>query len=180
MAEIKKLATIIILLSSHSCNTIEENKTIKEHVSISNKINSELIIRLAKEKKLKLQGTGASMMDNVKMVGLDFLSEEPSSLEEARILIVDVTEELLKTYNANEQIRPFLANYPLNSNNVHIMISFPIESSYRENKKIVFVYTKNGHIYYCDYDTEKERYTEIFQEPYEDALKKHPPTINNN
>ncbi len=172
MAKIKPLTLLTLLLIINSCTPVKEEETKKRYIEISNEINAELIKKVAKEKNLKIQGTGGSMMENVEMIGLDFSSEKPFSIEQARKLIVDVTEELLQVYNSNEQIRPFLANYPFNSINVHIMISFQTRSSQNENDNIVFVYTKNGSIFYCDYDTEKERYKEVFQETYGDALKK--------
>ena len=79
-----------------------------DYSDIASGIRNKVGKNLAKKHKMDFIGTSSGMMDCVRMVGFSFEINRPVSRDEARYLIVDCVEELLKAFNENEKIRPFL------------------------------------------------------------------------
>ena len=89
---------------------------------IANKITARVAKTLSKRHQMDLIGEGGGMMGSVYMIGLSFQIRHPLNRNEARARIVDCTEELLVAINSNEEIRPFLKNYPFTTDNVRLAI----------------------------------------------------------
>lgn len=69
-------------------------------------------------------GNGGGMRDNVKLVSFDFNCPNIVDKDEARLLLITIVEFFLERINENEEIRPYLSNYPFEIKNVIIILSF--------------------------------------------------------
>ena len=139
---------------------------------IASNIIAKVGKNLAKKHKMDFVGTSGGMIDCVRMVGFSFQINRPVSRDEARYLIVDCVEELLKAFNENEKIRPFLMNYPFTEENVDIAIyiAHPQWSGAHEpNAGIVDIYT-DKYIVFKIRDKPAGKLLETSKELYQEAL----------
>lgn len=128
---------------------------------------------LAKKHHMDLVGKGGGMIDCVREISLSFQVRRILSQDEARWIVIDSVEELLKAFNENEDIRPHLLNYPFTTKNVSvkIFISNPDSSSvYYPNICIVGVNDEDFVTYKMEDNTGKTLKPII--EPYQEALAK--------
>ena len=117
---------------------------------------------------------GGSMVYDVKMVALGFVSYKALNVDEARKLYVNIVEEYLHRVNCNEEVRPYLHNYPFTINNLEFTIRF----SHPNGKRIAdghvaymsFIASRNL-IFYSSYDYKIDDFQDLHQESYEEALK---------
>ncbi|MBS0653328.1 MAG: hypothetical protein JSR39_07355 [Verrucomicrobia bacterium] len=137
------------------------------------KITSKSIKTIKKSNEMKLIGSGGSMMHNVETVSLHFYYYHPASIDEARNLILEITNNLISAFNSNQEIRPYLANFPFEAKNFDISIAFMKKNNELQNPpSISSVCISNGILRYRNDDTEKDRLVTIYQETYEEALQK--------
>jgi hypothetical protein len=136
-----------------------------------------IIASYGKEMKNKrgywVTGTGGSMPCNdVRSIYIMFDGIYEVDIPQARCLFVEVVEGLVKKMNEDKAIRPFLHDYPVTYKNTRILLSFydhyydPVSEKY-----IGFVSCVNDKIYYRIYNKKTRQYDNIFNEPYEEALK---------
>src|ERR1700722_6640758 len=121
----KKMNTkfVCLLFVFVICGAFSEPKYCKLSDRIFIPYNKEL----RKQKHLYLMGSGGAMMDDIQKVNAHYVSFERLNIEEARKLYIEVTEGYLCRYNQNEQIRPYLHNYPFTIDNLEVMIGFENE-----------------------------------------------------
>lgn len=158
---------IAILCIYIACVSFKEPK----HSKLSNRIFIPYNKELKKEKHLYLSGSGGAMIGDIQKINASYVSFEKLTIEEARRLYVDVAEGYICRYNQNEQIRPYLHNYPFTIANFEIMIGF-------ENEKrqiieegfvaLIFHDRKNILVYYT-YDPSTDKFIDLYEEPYEIA-----------
>lgn len=133
-----------------------------------------------KEKGLYLEGFGGAFMDDIKEIGAYYVTFKPMTVEDARLLYIEVVEGILKVYNDNEIIRPFLHNYPFSFKNLKIRIEFDDECHcFRSGGLVAAIFPNKGcNIVYMTYDLQKQELVDLYSEPYETALeivrKEHP------
>lgn len=111
------------------------------------------------------------MMNGIQKVNIHYVSLASLGVEEARRLYVGIIEGLLCRYNQNEEIRPFLKDYPLTIANLKVMIGFQNVQHNRVNQEfvaLIFNSSKNW-IIYSAYDHEKKKFIDLHEEPYETA-----------
>ena len=162
-----KFISIVLCFFFTSCHTRQP-----EYIRLSDGISGPYAKELKKEKGLNLDGSGGSMMDDVKKVNATYLSFAKLSVNEARNLYVEVVEGYLERYNRDEQIRPYLHNYPFNSRNIGLMITF--EDEYhrrREGEDVTLMFMNEGNIVYRGYDHNKEEFVPLHRESYEEAVR---------
>jgi hypothetical protein len=126
---------------------------------------------LQKTEGFEVFGTGGAMTTNVKSVFVSYVSNKNVGLEEARKIYISVIENLVKEYNNDKEIRPYLNDYPFTYNNIDLHISFKNKGNYIGNKKIAFILKAKGIIYYDIFDEKLDDFIDIYQEPYEEGLK---------
>lgn len=126
---------------------------------------------LKAQKRLYLVGSGGAMMDDIQKVNAHYTSFERLTVEQARRLYVEVAEGYLCRYNQNEQIRPYLHNYPFTIDNVDVMIGFENEQrQHMDQGFVALMYvSKNHRLLYRGYDHERRSFTDLYEEPYETA-----------
>jgi hypothetical protein len=148
----------------------------KEKISPDVKLAREITVHTAKklkeQKHLYLIGTGGQMMDDIEMLMMGFYFYDVVDIENARQLLVYSVEQYLSAINTNEEIRPYLYNYPFRTENVEIVIYFrnPNGSNVPSDKITIAAAKRGKIIYYIDCP-EKYNLKTLYEETYEEALK---------
>jgi hypothetical protein len=137
---------------------------------IVNRITEETAKKLGEREKLALIGTGGQMMHKIEMLSMSFQLFHEVDLQKAREIIVYAVREYLSDINNNEEVRPYLHNYPFTAKNVEIMI-FVYGPDRRElpPQKIGYISSRNGILKYYN---RADRDHPICKETYEEALGK--------
>lgn len=71
---------------------------------------------------------GGKSINGIKEIGAKFVLNQFVTQEEARQLLVEVTEKLLSTINSNEKVRPYLKEYPFPANLLKIHMNIEKKS----------------------------------------------------
>ncbi len=174
-------------------------KSSDDYLKYVSEITKEFSKEMEKKHRIYCSGDGGRMPRDVEEVEVWFTVCRKTSVEEARILEVDLIENLLKKINSHEKIRPYLREYPFPSERVGIVLSFESERGADPlDESVAFVCTGKGKIHYKKammvmehwgpvYDARQdlhnpvcikpardvliERLRPILSEPYEEALK---------
>jgi hypothetical protein len=168
-----KLTTLIVFLFFYlctSCTRYDADEPL--YVQLAHQITEKTAKKLKKEKNLIPVGSGGGMMDDVKAMMLAFNYYNEVSIEEARKLLIDCVEEFLAAVNSNEQIRPFLHNYPFTAENIEIAIYFSTKSGAPVSSNNICVASSwNGNISYRIDISKTGPLTTIREETYQEALQ---------
>ncbi len=127
---------------------------------------------MKKKRGYWVMGTGGSMPnEEVKSIFISFVGIYKVDIQSARRMYIEVVEGFIKKVNDDKTIRPYLHDYPATSKNMDIFLGFAEESTKKSVKPpyIAFVFCYNDMIYYNIY--ENSEFKEVFDEPYEVALK---------
>lgn len=148
------------------------------HLPKSDLTSYDLIGRFGKEMNKRygmcISATGGGSDKGIWLMTIYFDLYRPiRTKEEARRLIVDVTESFLARVNESQEIRPFLKSYPFTSKNLDISI-LAFESTNRKDTfypNIDTVSIVEGKV---EFDTRDpintKRYLTTEFEPYEETL----------
>lgn len=168
------LLLLFIFASTLSFNFFKPKK--RNHEDIANEIMSKVANSLIKRHKMDWIGEGGGMMGSVYLLTLRFQIHHPMDRDEARERIVDCVELLLDAVNANEEIRPFLKNYPFTVKNVSVAIftDHPDGSDVFDPDISVVSVGKSGYVIYRTEEPNgpKYEYKSEYRELYSDALAK--------
>lgn len=172
MEKIVKLILVIctIFACGHQMkNEKEQNEDYEVYV---NQIIESFSKEMEKEFGLVCYGYGGSMPYDVEEIRIKFSAYQRATIEEARILEVNVTERFLKTINSHEKIRPFLREYPFTPNRGEVSISFKRanHTPYTDGS-VSYVSQFNNRIFYRADMENSPRLIPLADEPYEEALK---------
>lgn len=162
----KFFLVILFLLGCFSQVYAEKRKDIKlveQHISTFSKKMSS--------KGFYLVGSGGEMMNNIKTVKLSFHIEKKSDVNEARKVIIDMAEEFLSDINADQEIRPFLSNYPFDNKNVEILIGFVDENDHLLNDDVAVVTNVKDSIFYASSIDRSKPLVTMLEESYCHALQ---------
>src|SRR5690349_1050648 len=116
--KIMRLLIVLIVLAPITMSFSLFKSKPRDYVDMGREIRANVGKKLAKKHQMELISVGGGMNGSVYMIGLGFEIHHPMDRAEARERIVDCVEELLRTVNENEEIRPFLKNYPFTTKNV--------------------------------------------------------------
>ena len=143
------------------------------YVKTAHAITANTAKKLEEQKKLYLIGTGGGMMHDIRMMAMGFQFFHEVDLKEARELVVYAVREYLSDINNNEEVRPYLRNYPFTAKNVEIQIwIYNPDGSDPSLEKIYYISAINGVLtYYLDLPKTYSRKA-ICKETYEEALQK--------
>ena len=144
----------------------------QDYEQIADKITERTARKLKKEKGLILIGTGGQMMNDIQMMMMGFHFYKEVDIDTARVLLVESVQEYLTAINSDEEIRPYLHDYPFTAQNVEIEIYFyePDHSDIPEGK-ITIASTSDDKIVYYIHSPETHRLTRFYEETFQDALK---------
>lgn len=143
-----------------------------DYEKIADKITEKTAKKLKEQKGLSLAGTGGRMMDDIQMMMMGFNFYKVVDIETTRQLLVGSVQEYLSAINSNEEIKPYLHNYPFTPQNVEIVIYFynPDGSKVPPGKITIAAANQGKVVYYID-DPEKHTIKPLHEETYEEALK---------
>ena len=112
---------------SHKEEKMKEKTT--DHPTYVYQVIDILEKEVAKEYRLRCWGAGGSMPTDIRSISVKFERKNPATIEEARTLMVGITEKFRTIINEHENIRPFLRDYPFPQNRIEISISFKQKKS---------------------------------------------------
>lgn len=165
-------AAIILSNCMYGCNSNSKHIS-PPYVEMASKIRSEIAQKLAKRYNMKIFGIGGGMADCVNFLGLDFQIRGPLTKEQLRRILIDSVQELLNAINENEQIRPYLKNYPFTEKEISITLFIKDPNGNKiYDPEIGIASAGQGTMYY--YTDDKENlyvYKQEIEEDYETALK---------
>lgn len=169
-----RMVFIAIFLSNciFGCNSKPKHIS-PPYVEMASKIRGTTAQKLAKRHNMNIFGIGGGMADCVNFLGLDFLIQGPLSKEQLRRILIDSVQELLKAVNGNEEIRPYLKNYPFTEREISVTLFIKDPNGKKiYDPEIGVASAGQGTIYY--YTDDKENmyvYKQEIKEDYETALK---------
>ena len=110
------------------------------------------------------------MAYDVDEIGIGFLLNQQTSIEEARELEIRATERLIELINTNEFIKPYLRDPPWDQNRARVMIAFRNEygEDYPEGVRLI-LQAHETVFYFGPKKTPKEVGITIKEEPYAEA-----------
>ena len=143
-----------------------------DYEKIADDITEKTAQKLKEKKDLYLIGTGGGMMNDIQMMAMSFDYYQEVDLKKARELLVYAVNEYLSDINSNEEIRPYLHEYPFTAKNVEIRIwIWKPDRSKPSSEKILYISAIDGILtYYLDFP-EKYTFKAIYEETYEEALQ---------
>jgi hypothetical protein len=170
-----KIILIIFFIFFASCSDNELNKREK----FSSQVRSEVARELHRKMGLIPFGFGGGGVNGVTHLSLTFQYQSPRvSVEDARKMLIEATGLFLLRVNHNENIRPYLINYPFDSKNIDILILTQNPNGNNpENGEIVLFQMNEGQLVYKTKNSSGYLET-ICRETYAEALEKlaHPQT----
>lgn len=168
-----KVVLIFFLMVFATCcdsPRIENPYTLSQKELAVSQVIKKAFVQLKNEKNLYPFGTAGRMMNQIKMLGLSLHYYEPIDIEQARELLVYSTTLFLKMINDNEQIRPYLQNYPFTSENIQIRIYLQMpDGSEPETGKLTIAEMLEGNLEYVVRNCETNRLTMLYEETFDEA-----------
>lgn len=147
----------------------------KDHADLAYAIVGKNSSEVKKKYGFHTFGSGGCMRNGVQSVFISYSCECQVNVDQGRKLFVDIAEELIRKFNEDEEIRPFLGNYPFTFDNIELGLVFRYnEGGFIQGGYIASIKIVNGVICYSIYDPTKEGnpLRTVHREPYEEALKK--------
>lgn len=132
--------------------------------------------QVRKEFGFELSAFGGCMMNDIEIFEVTFARNDKVTVDEARRLIVQISEGFIAKINADEKIRPYLHNYPITQKNVRFHLSFAATRAEPPgNSFVYYVSSTNGKIFYDSFDNsiprDDQQIVSLANEPYDEALK---------
>jgi len=158
---------LLLLLFLSACH--------KSHSDLADEQMSIYAKKAYEEKGIVLEGSGGAMMNDIKTFTLSFNCYDYLTLEQTRVLVVQVMNEFLEQVNENEEIRPFLHTYPLTLKNISLMIGFRNHHDQPPPREyIALAYTHEGKIFYSHLDVPNftsSKFCDDYRESFNDAVR---------
>jgi hypothetical protein len=164
---------LIPIISWIFISSVNVEYVIPEYEKISDRITAITAQSLRRKYQLDPIGSGGSMMHDVEMLALSFNCYRPLSIDESRKLIISCANEYLRSINDNEEIRPYLHNYPFTEQNIQVTIFVYEDSNFTKINpgQVSSLSTLNGKIRYKTRSAEDQYKREtLHQETYEEAV----------
>jgi hypothetical protein len=144
-----------------------------EKVKVTNEIRRKVAFELLKTSGLRPFGSGAQMMDQIKMLALSFHYNEPIQIDEARALLIKSVDTFLLAVNADERIRPYLNNYPFGPQNLEVRIFLRGPNGHAVPVgELCVVSSIEGTFKYKISNLERNRHITVLTETYAEAKQK--------
>lgn len=140
---------------------------------IAAQIQNRIAKKLMEEKSLYACGSGAQMMDEIKMLALSFDYYKSIDIEESRQLLVYVAQVFVDAVNQDARIHPYLYNHPFTAQNLEIRIFlYNPDRSDIPFGKLSVISMIGGVLKYKIEDGQDPLFVSVLSETYEEALKK--------
>jgi hypothetical protein len=142
--------------------------------SLLKKVEKRTILKISKKYNLFLSAIGGGTDDQgIWLVNFMFDRRgKPYTIQESRAVIVDCIEELLSEINNDQEIRPYLKEYPFTPKNVSLTIISYDENGYDlVDPDLSVVSSSRGEINYSTTDPKNSyKYKLDIYESYEEAV----------
>ncbi len=148
---VRHVKIFYVLITMFFIGSPLDSKEIKspEYIKYVDEIVCNFVKDMEEKHELHCYGSGGSMPTNVKQIEVLFISYQKSSIEDARKTEIAIVQELLKRINNHKEIRPYLSEYPFNTNNVSVSISFRTKTDdYPLDGSIASVFLAKNKIFY--------------------------------
>ena len=163
---------IILLLLITLPMVIMSCFAVGKHCQFADDVMHSYSKKMKKEKDLDAFGMGGELMTNVKSFSLTYVSERKVNIVEARFLIVECIEDLLKDINDYKEIRPYLNDYPFTAKNLEFGIMFmKSNGDFIQDNYLSDVSLSQGNVYYGIQPPNVNILKDIYEETYEEALR---------
>jgi hypothetical protein len=143
-----------------------------ERERLCDTIMSKVAVKLQHEKGLIPCGSGGQTSHGVQMLALSFDYRQPTTIENGRKLLIAAVQEFVQSVNAEEQIRPYLQNYPFEAKNVQISIFLQNPDGSKLSSGLHVISAYEGILNYNIDDPEGPLFKTLLEETYEEALQK--------
>ena len=165
----KSYIYIFLLLSSlTSCGMFK-----RDYPEIAHAITLKTAKELQQEKGMQLMATGGGMIDNVNHLTLRLAYLLPLKEKEARVLLIETLDQYLGNINSDEEVRPFLNNYPFKVKDISLSISFHHPDGSRIIPgKLDYVIISDGVLTYYTLDQQGRVSLKLLQETLKEARQK--------
>lgn len=125
-----------------------------------------------KQRGYYLCGSGGAMMDNIKKIHLGFDLKKKVEIDEARLRLVEMTEEFLEEINSDEKLRPYLDNYPFNHKNAELSIGFKDSKGFFFEEGVATVMIVGNKVFYSISKDRTSPLVTVLSETYSEAFEK--------
>ncbi len=170
----KFLPYLVCILLCMGCDFINKPfETPNAKVRIARKVRKQVAEKLKKDLSLYPSGSGGQMMNQIHMLALSFRYYQPVNIETARKLLVTAVTEFIDAVNANEEIRPYLQNYPFEAKNIEIRIFLQnLDGSPIPFGRLKVISSMDGNFQYKIDNLETGLFTTIYKESFKEGQKK--------
>jgi hypothetical protein len=149
MAKLVNLLFIFIFILITGSKLMSKETKSPEYLKYVDEIVSDFVKEMEKKHHLECYGSGGSMPNDVEKIEVLFNACRKATVDDARKIEVDAIQELLKRINTHEKIRPYLREYPFDSNRVGISITFLTKKGDRPlDGSVAFVFLAKNKIFY--------------------------------
>jgi hypothetical protein len=125
---------------------------------------------VAKTRSMQMESIGWLVVDKIEKLITSFDVLQIVTLEEARIRMVEETENFLKKINTDEKVRPYLLEHPFTIKHIQFALSFPRKPWGAEY--VIYVSKRDGDVhYYINANKDGHKLQHIHSEPYPEAKR---------
>ncbi|NGX47347.1 MAG: hypothetical protein K1000chlam3_00720 [Chlamydiae bacterium] len=178
-----KLAIFLLFVILLSGIQVHKNTSAKSinYETYADKVTYDFIQEVTEEFGYICGLSGGSMPNDIMGISVGFDAFRKATIDEARELIILITQKFLRTINSYEEIRPYLRDYPFNSDRIYVSISFNNKKHEPETENSISQVTcTRDKIYYSMAAPKTYSLSEIASESYEEAFEIIQGKINNN
>ncbi len=162
-------SVLFLLLGMKPINAVYVPAPYLKYVS---EITKSTGAEMQKEFDLVYIGGGGRMPNDVEEIELNFIAYRKGTIKEAREIEVKGTEKLVKKINEHEKLRPYLREYPVKADRAYISVAFRKKDNTRySDGSVALAFQARNLLVYCHEDPKTENLEDLFEEPYEEALK---------
>jgi len=137
-----------------------------------NHVRHEVAKKIAKETALVPFGTTGQALNQIEKLGLSFLHYGKLDDDHARSLLIKVGYVFIDEVNGDENIRPYLANFPFNLKNIEVRIFIKDELGRDLNDDNIQIVTLvDGVIEYNSYSSKDKKIELVKSEKLEDVIE---------
>ncbi len=159
------LFACLFIMSGCCCSTCDDDP-LGEQNPLSQKINStevdwiaqKLAVKWNKELHLHLEDSNVYYGNNIHTLRFEFTTMSILTIKEAREMIVDVVEGILRGVNTSPIVAAELQAYPFTSENLEIYIDFKsFYNTYVDPYKVGFISLEDGEVKFWASDVKDNR-----------------------
>ena len=158
----------LLLATLTSCGMFK-----RDYPEIAHAITLRTAKELYLEKGMQLTVTGGGMIDQVNHLTMGLAYLFPLEEKEARVLLIETLDQYLANINRNEEVRPFLNNYPFKAQDISLSIHFYCPNHARVLPgELNYATINDGSLIYYTKDKQDRVSLKLLQETLEEARQK--------